>query len=327
MSALLHLDRCRKDVGPEQPTLPMKEAARDPQAGFLASVLDHLEEGVYFVDRERRITLWNRGAEEITGWPSDAVLGRRCSEGVLRHCDSSGAILCGSGCPLLAAMDAAEPRSAEAFMLRRDGARIPVRIRVKPMFGSAGEVTGCVEVFSNDSDRLSVLEEMEELRDQALLDPLTDLPNRRFLDSRLPGMFERSRPGGAPFGLLFIDLDHFKAVNDTFGHAMGDEVLRVSAATIRSNLRSVDLIARWGGEEFVVVVPHPDAAQFQKLSERLRVLIEQCEIGRPQHDIRVTASIGGTLAHPRERWEEVAARADELMYTSKRNGRNRVTHG
>jgi len=294
---------------------------------LLYVVLDQVEEGVYFVDPERRITLWNRAAERITGWPAEAVVGRRCADGILRHCTENGTILCQTDCPLLAVMGDGASRSARAFMLRRDGARIPVNLRAAAMRDAAGVVNGCIEVFSDDAPRLASLEEIQQLRNEAMKDPLTGLPNRRFLLDRLPRVFDEARQQAVPVGVIFIDLDHFKQINDHYGHEMGDEVLRVAAATLRSNLREFDVVARWGGEEFVVIAPDLDANKLRLFAERLRALLERCEIGRPAFDIRVTASMGITLAGATESWTEVAGRADQLMYESKKDGRNRVTFG
>lgn len=306
-----------------------EQGATDPgdpsRAAFLATVLDQLEEGVYFVDTQRRITLWNRGAETITGWPAELVLGRRCADGILSHCNEAGDILCGSGCPLLAAMSDGQSRSAEVFMLRRDGARIPVYVRVAPIRDEQAEITGCVEVFSNNADRLAVLDEIKHLRDEAMLDPLTGLPNRRFLLSRLPRIFSEAAAHAFPVAVVFIDLDHFKQINDVYGHDGGDEVLKVAAATLRSGLRALDVIGRWGGEEFLVVTTGLVAEQLRGFAERLRALLERCVVGRPAADILISASIGCTLARPDEPWTEAITRADRLMYESKRNGRNRVT--
>lgn len=295
---------------------------------FLLSVLDQLDQGVYFVDCQRRITLWNRAAETITGWPAGAVIGRRCADGVLRHCDETGHILCGCGCPLLAAMSDGQERSTQAFLLHRSGARIPVHVKASVLRDEEGNIVGSVEVFSNNSGQLASLEELGHLRNAAMMDPLTSLPNRRFLDERRTArVLEEARHLGQPAALLFIDLDHFKRINDTYGHEMGDEVLRVAATTLRSNLRPLDLIARWGGEEFVIVATGLAEESLRLFAERLRSLVERCEIGRPTHDLRVTASIGCTVAREGETWSELTARADRLMYESKERGRNRVTLG
>ena len=298
-----------------------------PREDFLASVLDHLEEGVYFVDPQRRITLWNRAAETISGWSAQDVLGRRCADGILRHCDQAGNVLCTSGCPLLGAMEDGESRTADVFMLRHDGVRVPVHVRVAPMRDSDGTITGCVEVFSNDIKRLAVLDEIRHLRDVALKDTLTELPNRAFLLARVSRIFDEAHAIGRAVAVLFVDLDHFKRINDTYGHERGDEVLRIAAKTLQSNLRSRDLIARWGGEEFVIVAPDLPAENVHLFADRLRALLSRCEIGRPAVNIQVSASIGATIAQEGEPWSDVAARADRLMYESKRLGRDRVTQG
>lgn len=294
---------------------------------LLHLVLDQVEEGIYFVDPQRRITMWNRAAEIITGWDAGSVVGRRCADGILRHCNESGTILCQTGCPLAAVMGDGTTRTAKAFMLRRDGARIPINLRATAMRDEAGVINGCIEVFTNDAPRLAALEQIQELRNEAMKDPLTGLPNRRFLLDRLPRILEEARLQAVPVGVIFIDLDHFKDINDRYGHEAGDEVLRIAAATLRSNLRELDVIARWGGEEFVIIAPDLDANKLRLFAERLRALLERCEIGRPAVDIRVTASMGITIAGMSESWMEVTARADGLMYESKKNGRNRVTQG
>jgi diguanylate cyclase (GGDEF)-like protein/PAS domain S-box-containing protein len=293
----------------------------------LVSILDQLEEGVYFVDSERRITLWNRAAETITGWPAESVVGLRCADGILRHCDGAGKVLCGSGCPMLAAMTDGEARTAEIFMLRRDGARVPLHVRVAAIKGDDGTINGCVEVFRNDSERSQVLEEIQQLRDAAMLDSLTGLPNRRFLFERLDRMMAEAHARSIPIGVLFVDIDHFKNINDTYGHEWGDEVLRVATSTLRSNLRAHDVIARWGGDEVLIVAPDLGGDGLRSFAERLRALIERCEVGRPEVNIRITASVGCTAAAPSEEWTSVTSRADRLMYESKRRGRNRVTQG
>jgi diguanylate cyclase (GGDEF)-like protein/PAS domain S-box-containing protein len=295
-------------------------------ADLLTAVLDHLDEAVYLVDTDRRITLWNKAAEAITGWASAEVVGRRCADGILRHCNEEGSILCGAGCPLLAAMDDGESRNAQVFMLRRDGARIPVHVRVAAMKNSTGSIDGCIEVFSSDASRDAVIDEIRELRDQAMMDALTGLPNRRFLLSRLTRILDSASRNSEPVAVLFIDLDHFKGINDGFGHEIGDEALRVIGATLRGNLRAGDLVARWGGEEFLILAPGLSGEALFTFAERIRALVERCEIGRPKH-VSVTASIGCTTARLGETWSGLVARADALMYESKKKGRNRVTQG
>ena len=115
------------------------------------TVLDNLYEGVYFVDPERRITYWNRGAERISGYPSEMVIGKSCSEDILIHVDDDGQPLCKRACPLTDAMHNREARSAEIYLHHADGHRVPVYVRATPLFDEQGQVVGAAEVFSENT--------------------------------------------------------------------------------------------------------------------------------------------------------------------------------
>lgn len=132
---------------------------------------------------------------------------------------------------------------------------------------------------------------------------------------------------GYPFGLLFLDIDHFKAVNDTYGHEMGDQALRNIAATLSSNLRSADTCGRWGGEEFIVILADTDATALLRVAEKLRTLVERSTFMAEDREVIITASIGATLVGKNDTVKTIIKRADTLMYQGKLNGRNRVTVG
>ncbi len=158
--------------------------------------------------------------------------------------------------------------------------------------------------------------------DSALTDPLTDLPNRRALDEQLTRRLEDYRKHGIPFSLLMFDLDHFKQINDTFGHPVGDEVLKGLSGTMRSALRRHDFVARYGGEEFAVILPHTNLDEAQraagKASEGMALLSDQFA----HLDRSVTASGGLASIAPGEEIASLVRRADEALYAAKENGRN-----
>jgi two-component system, cell cycle response regulator len=161
----------------------------------------------------------------------------------------------------------------------------------------------------------------------ALTDSLTGLYNRRYLTSHLESMVERARTGAKPLSILMIDIDHFKVINDTHGHAAGDDVLRAIAAEIGRSVREFDLTARIGGEEFVVVMPDTTGAAAMAVAERLCVTIaeNQVQAASFKQPLSVTASIGiATLLAPTESASNLLSRADEAMYRAKTAGRNRV---
>lgn len=167
----------------------------------------------------------------------------------------------------------------------------------------------------------------------ALTDSLTGLFNRRYLSAHLPRLLDRSGGNNKPVSALLFDIDHFKVVNDTWGHGVGDEVLKEVAQRASRNLRNFDLVARLGGEEFVVIMPDTDGNQATAVAERLRRRIaeEPFAVSAPVGKIDVTISIGVALAdwtldaegRP-ESGDALLRRADTALYQAKRSGRNRV---
>jgi diguanylate cyclase (GGDEF)-like protein len=159
----------------------------------------------------------------------------------------------------------------------------------------------------------------------SVTDPLTKAHNRQYLRERLPDEIDRARRFKQVLTVLLFDVDHFKRVNDTYGHAVGDEVLRGVAQLARDAIRDIDTLARYGGEEFVVVLPNTDARGGRLIAERLRTQIERATLTCGPHAIRVTASFGiASLADDVADDAEILRRADEALYQAKRAGRNRV---
>ena len=290
-------------------------------------LLDSLFDGVYYVDLDRRIIFWNRAAERITGYRREEVMGSCCSDNLLRHTDEQGNELCLIGCPLQATVADGHTREANVYLHHKQGHRVPVSVRVSPVRDDTGAIIGGVEIFSDNSNLLQILREMERLKQDAYVDDLTGVGNRRFGEMTLNTRLYELRSFKTPFGVVFFDIDRFKRCNDTYGHAVGDEVLTMVARTAANVLRRMDSIARWGGEEFVVILPSIDAQTLHDVAERIRVFIEMSFLVTQGTTLNVTASLGATMALPDDTPETVIRRADGLMYASKEAGRNRVSTG
>jgi two-component system cell cycle response regulator len=175
----------------------------------------------------------------------------------------------------------------------------------------------------NEELRSSVAQTIE----MAITDGLTGLHNRRYLDSHLVTLFERAASRNRPLSLMITDIDKFKPINDTYGHAAGDEVLRDFARRLRKNVRGIDLACRFGGEEFVVVMPDTEPHIAEKVAERIRHEIESMPfaIGGGTQSLPVTVSIGVASMIPgRDSVETLMKRADAALYEAKNTGRNRV---
>lgn len=292
---------------------------------FLSRILDNVSDGVYFVDTERTIIYWNKGSEAISGFDSASVVGSHCYENILGHVDKEGKRLCHDGCPLTASMADGEERSAEVLLHHRDGHRVPVTVRAVPVMNESGEVVGAVETFHDDTARVAALERAQQMEEIAFLDALTRVGNRRFAEFTIADRLSEWKRHKWSFALLFIDIDHFKQVNDEYGHAVGDQVLTMVARTLQGVARTHDFIGRWGGEEFVMVVTGTDEPGLLSVAERVRTLVENSGLRTEKGEIRVTVSIGATVPESGDSIESIIARADERMYRSKAAGRNCVT--
>ncbi len=159
-----------------------------------------------------------------------------------------------------------------------------------------------------------------------MVDPLTGLNNRRYLDTHLVTLVGQAADRGRPLSLMMLDIDHFKAVNDTFGHEAGDQVLKGFAGRIKKVLRGVDLFCRLGGEEFVVVMPDTNIETAAKIAERVRIAVEKdiFAIVPEGYAVPVTVSIGLAERGHDVGIEGLIRRADRALYRSKDSGRNRV---
>ena len=288
-------------------------------------ILDNLYDGVYFVDCERRITYWNKGAERITGFTADQMLGHFCHDNLLNHVTENGVQLCFGGCPLHATITDGLPRQAEVFLHHADGQRVPVLVRTATIQNENGEIIGAVETFSDNSNLMSIRHQVRRLEDTVLLDHLTGIGNRRFMERRLQIALLEFQQQNTPFGVLFLDIDRFKSVNDSYSHETGDKALTMVANTLRHNLRSEDAVARWGGEEFVVLVAGLDNIGLGVMAEKLRTLVEHSSLRLKDKNVGVTISIGITLVRTDDTLNSIIDRADQNMYKSKRAGQNCVT--
>jgi diguanylate cyclase (GGDEF) domain len=177
---------------------------------------------------------------------------------------------------------------------------------------------GCLPARHADDDELQHLARVVARLEAANRDPLTGLLTRGWLDDELPGLIERYARAGLPFSCAFVDVDHFKRVNDTYTHAVGDEVLSAIARLLMLGVRDADPCVRYGGEEIVLFLPGSDVVQAVEVADRIRRSIAAHDWGRTAEGLRVTASFGVAQLRPDE---DVAAwlnRADVAMYAAKR---------
>lgn len=289
-------------------------------------ILDAVHEAVYLLDREGRVTYWNPGAERVTGYRSEEMLGSRCMDGLLMRLEPGGGGLCDALCPALQCMEGKVPLEAELYLRHKQGHRVPILARATPLTRD-GEVTGAVEVLEDNGRVEAARRRVEELEKLALLDQLTGLGNRRHAEMHIRARLDELERYGWSFSLLFFDIDRFKWINDTHGHGVGDRVLRMVARSTEGGVRSSDVVSRWGGEEFVALLQNVEETEVRAISGKLRALVEASSLTAGGGSVSVTVSMGATAAVVGDTVQTLVDRADGLMYESKRAGRNRVTFG
>lgn len=281
---------------------------------------------MYFVDRERRILYWNDGAYRLTGYKAEELLGTRCQDDILSHVDSSGTNLCKEGCPLTQSINDGKVHEAKVFLRHKQGRRVPVSLWVQPMRAMDGTIIGAIEIFSDNSAEIEVQRKIEAMDRLAFLDDLTQLPNRRYLEMSLETAMSEYRVHKNSLGVLVIDLDRFKAINDSFGHSLGDHALQEAGKTLTGSLRPSDIVGRWGGDEFLAIARNVDYGILSELADRCVAMVAQTSV--PSDDGRhmpLSISVGAALSRSGETAQGLFQRADELMYRSKASGRNRAT--
>jgi diguanylate cyclase (GGDEF)-like protein/PAS domain S-box-containing protein len=295
--------------------------------GFYHELLENISEGVYFVDRDLRITYWNKAAETITGHTAHEVTGLRCMDNILNDVDETGTQLCTDGCPLAATIADGLPHRAYAYMRHKKGFRIPVNINTSPIRDEHGQIIGAAETFNNNPNTVALNERIRELERMALVDKLTGIGNRRYADMSIEEKFSGLNRYNWPFGIVLCDIDDFKEVNDNYGHNAGDEMLKMVSSTLAFSIRAIDGIFRWGGDEFLAVIANVNDRQLYDTAERMRHLVEASALPCNGSTLRVTISAGATLAKKNDNPLTLVQRADTLLYKSKAEGKNRSSIG
>jgi len=290
---------------------------------FFRELFHNLYDGVYFVDCTRRILFWNRAAELLSGYSAEEVVGSYCSAEILQHCDAAGCELCHGDCPLQASIDTGEPQCQRVFLRHKDGRRIAVDVHVMPVRDRDGQIVGGVEVFRDASSAIALEDAYRKVRELAHRDPLTGVANRRCMDDFLADLLATFARTGIHFSIILGDIDHFKRVNDRWGHPAGDAILQDVAARLQAVVRQNDLVARYGGEEFMVIMPASRLEGAEALAERCRSAVAQ-DPQTAMDGSHVTASFGATEVVPHDSIESLLGRVDRALYEAKQLGRNRV---
>jgi len=282
-------------------------------------VMDNLVEGVYVIDTNRHIIYWNEGATKITGFSRGQMVGTSCGRTLIGHTDEFGVNLCDGRCPMETALTQGTRTETEMVMFNASGEPVPVLVEVIPVRNSTGRIVGAAQVFRDHSRFHETAERLMQMKHAALEDPVTHIGNRRRVQAVLEARMREFERYGMQIGIIFADINDFKRINDMWGHDTGDRVLEAVARTFRQTVRRVDTLGRWGGDEFVCIIPHAVCDEIEAMADRLRMNVRRLVINLDDHNkFRPSLSVGTAVVRDGDTAESLINRADLAMYEHKR---------
>ena len=282
----------------------------------LRAIFDGIRDyAIYTLDREGRVDSWNRSVQRVQGYSAEEALGQPLG---FDSCDEARAQVTEPEQRLRAACESGWHED-EGWRVRRDGSRFWANSIVSVLSDAECGVTGYSVITRDITERKHA---EDALRRLASTDALTGLYNRRFFFEQAEREAAQAVHTRGSLAFLILDADHFKRINDRYGHAVGDAVLKELASVCARCVRSTDVLARYGGEEFVIMLRQTTLADALTAAERIRQAIAQCGVVSGDETVRFTVSIG--VASLRRSVQDAIHRADQALYAAKQQGRNRV---
>ena len=288
------------------------------------TIIDNLLDGVYFVNKDRRITFWNKAAESITGYKAEEIVGQCCQDNLLKHIDNDGRALCLLGCPLFATIIDGRQRKDTVFLQHKEGHRIPVFINIFPMLED-GEITGAIEVFTQSSSAVNDNNVILKLLDLQFSDDLPGAANRGKIESYIAYRLNELKRFQRKFCVIFFNMDNFKEFTGIYGYETVNNLLRNVYKSINYSIRPSDFFSHWSGDGFIGIFEVTKNYEATLLAEKIRILVAGSEFPYELQNLSITASFGVTVANENDSVDTVIQRADALMRQSKMKSKNCVS--
>lgn len=280
---------------------------------FYWKLLDTMKDGVYFANKKRRITYWNKAAEELTGYRSGEILGRGCCENFLIHIDFEGNTLCENKCPMTQAMEIGKTVEHKLFLQHKDGHRLPVTVRVNPVRNKKGEVIGAVQIFSDRSVKELLMDRIQRLEKAGYIDPLTRIPNQKYIELHLKTRFWVMNQSSISFGILYMKIDQIEEIKRNYGPKTVEQVMKNTARTFADNMTPLDLIGCWEGEGFIGVFRNIDKDELNKIAKMYRVLVGKTSFFVDKEPLTITISTAPVLAEQKYNEKTIVEKAKKAL--------------
>ncbi len=292
---------------------------------FLSTIFDSFHDPFNIVDRDYRIVKFNEAYSRMKNMSAKDLFGKKCYEAL--HDRSS---VC-EDCVLVKTFQSKDPCAKEKRVTQANGTEMWLEIYTYPILDQQKNVTHVVEYTRDITDRKKAEEEKKQLIENlnylSTTDSLTGLRNRRALTDTLHQEIERTQRYDTDLSLILCDLDKFKPINDTYGHAAGDAALQAVSEALKTSLRKTDILGRYGGDEFMIILPETSLAAAKMLAEKVRLAVSEIELSvgnNKRIGLSLSLGVAGCCA-PAENLDTLVRLADSALYESKQGGRNRVS--
>jgi diguanylate cyclase (GGDEF)-like protein/PAS domain S-box-containing protein len=290
------------------------------QTSNYESIIDNLYDGVYYLDKERRIKIWSKGAEYITGYTGSEVLGRQCSDSLLAHTSLEGKNLCRLSCLMSNALDSGSYYKTEAFIKHKDGHDVQISLRISPMFDSEGNIIGVAHIFTNNEAYITKTKTRKNY--EVYFDLLTDFPSRYNSEIILKNKIEEFRRYKWPFAVFLVEIDHFDELCGKFDKKVFSDLIKQFSNLLKHDVRPFDIIGRWSENQFLVILINVKKEVMMMLGERMRKLIELTDFKSSDYEVKMTISQGGVLVGKAISFQEIHKKLNKLIKDSQDAGGN-----
>lgn len=287
-------------------------------------LMDSVPIGCYVLQPDQTVEFWNHEAERLLGYSPNEMVGKRCIDSALGCSNANGVRIATDHCPAVLALATGKSQTVQMFMRTKDGNEILLRNTLAPLRDEAGRIQKMVSLFVPLADGDYEHDLVQQIYEAATRDSTTCLPGRKYMESRINDALELYRRTGRQFAILFADVDNLHHLNNTYGHVVGDKVLRAFSLALRKYGRKTDDFCRWGGDEFVGILRLRSAEDVKGASRRFARIAERGSVKEGDQVIDCQVSMGMTVVRDDDDLKSVIDRADRYMYEAKRRHEDRI---
>lgn len=291
----------------------------DHVRALLSVVLDYLEEGICFTDANKQIIYWNAGARKLAGYQTEETVRKTCRQ-ILAHRDTNGDKLCDKACPLTAALQQEDPlQEKDLLITHKEGHYIATTVRLFPVYNKDRQPAGFIEIFAAKAHQRFGPDKVKALTKAAYIDSLSELYNKQYIENRLQTMLGEIPGKRESFGIIYINITGFRAINERYGVSMADKILKIVANTLSAGISYPNLIGRWHGASFIAIADTSKRSLLLLLADKLKLSVAESPLFLNGETIRISVTVGCAVSQTYDSLDYLIERATKAALADQGN--------